>query len=277
MKRWLLLVAMLLMAACAPIQMGGGMTDGEMGDMAEGEMDHSDMAMDDDSMDGMTMPEIVEGALTIANVRANMTLPSSTGSVWLFIMNGTDTDDMLLGGEIPGCGVVEIHNMFMENDVMIMRQVEDGLPIPAGEIVELKQGGLHIMCINKEGPLEAGTDIEFVLQFENAGAVNVSGTVVPPSGMVMAHGSDGEGDGEMSHDHDGEGDGHDTDGGHDHDDETKDDDGHGSHDHDADGDGESHDGHDHGSEGDADGEDHEGHDTDSQGHGADMYSCMESV
>ena len=92
---------------------------------------------------------------------------------------------MLLDVEVPGCGVVEIHNMLMENDVMLMRQVEGGVPIPAGEMVELKQGGLHVMCIDKEAPLEAGAGIDIVLHFETAGTVNVAGVVVPPNGMVM--------------------------------------------------------------------------------------------
>ena len=39
-------------------------------------------------------------------------------------MNGTDTDDALIGAEVPGCGVIELHDMVMENDVMMMQQVE---------------------------------------------------------------------------------------------------------------------------------------------------------
>ena len=180
MKRWVLLVIILMMTACA---MPTEQTDDGMDEMAGHEM--SEMGESEEEMTGLPMPEMVAGELTVANARANMTLPSSTGSVWLFILNGTDTDDMLLDVEVPGCGVVEIHNMFMENDVMLMRQVEGGVPIPAGEMVEIKQGGLHVMCIDKEAPLEAGAGIDIVLHFETAGAVNVSGVVVPPSGMVM--------------------------------------------------------------------------------------------
>ena len=222
MRQFFLLVAVLLMTACAMPMQESGDSMGDMGD--------SEMVMDGENTDemtgemtGMPMPDMVEGELTVANVRANMTLPSSTGSVWLVIMNGTDADDLLLSAEVPGCGVVEIHNMLMENDVMLMRQLEGGVPIPAGEMVELKQGGLHVMCIDKDGPLEAGTDIEIALQFEHAGMVSVSGTVVPPGGMVMDHGSsDGEG-------HEGHGEGHDHGDG-----EAKDGDGEMSHDHNSD-------------------------------------------
>ncbi|MBL6982506.1 MAG: copper chaperone PCu(A)C [Anaerolineales bacterium] len=129
---------------------------------------------------------IPSGELTVENVRANLTLPSSTGSVWLVIENGTDSDDALIGAEIPGCGVVELHDMIMDGDVMKMQPVEGGkVIVPAGETVELKMGGLHIMCIDKEAPLEPGTSIAIALQFENAGTINVTGEVVEPGEMEM--------------------------------------------------------------------------------------------
>ncbi|MBE2220183.1 MAG: copper chaperone PCu(A)C [Anaerolineae bacterium] len=126
------------------------------------------------------------GEMVIENVQANMAMPSDTGSVWVKITNNTGQDDALIGAEMAGCGAIELHNMFMENDVMIMREVEGGqIPIPAGETVELKQGGLHIMCIGKEAPLELGSSIDVALNFTNAGTMTVSATVVEPGTMNM--------------------------------------------------------------------------------------------
>ncbi len=133
------------------------------------------------------------GELTVTDVRANMTMPSDTGSFWMMIHNGTDTDDALTGAEIDGCGVVELHNMTMENDVMVMREVEGGqIPIPAGEMVELKKGGLHVMCIGKEAPLEVGTTLDITLNFANAGSIDVVSNVVEPGGMNMDGGDHSE-------------------------------------------------------------------------------------
>lgn len=121
------------------------------------------------------------GALTVDNVRANMSVPSDTGSFWMEITNNSATDDALVGAEFEGCGVIELHEMVMEGDVMEMHQVEGGqIPIPAGETVELKPGGLHIMCIDKAAPLEAGSSVTLVLQFANAGAIEVVAEVVAP-------------------------------------------------------------------------------------------------
>jgi hypothetical protein len=125
------------------------------------------------------------GGMVIENVQANMTMPSDTGSVWVKITNNTGQDDALIGAEVPGCGVIELHDMVMENDVMVMRQVEGGeISIPEGETVELKQGGLHIMCIGKEAPLEVGADLDITLNFANAGAMPVTAKVVEPGGMM---------------------------------------------------------------------------------------------
>jgi copper(I)-binding protein len=124
------------------------------------------------------------GRITVTNLRANLTLPSDTGSLWMEIFNGTGEDDALLGAEVPGCAVIELHNMMMENDVMVMRQVEGGkIPLPAGETVELQQGGLHVMCIGKEAPLEAGSMIDIVLHFENADDIALTAEVVAPGEM----------------------------------------------------------------------------------------------
>ncbi|MDO8699052.1 MAG: copper chaperone PCu(A)C, partial [Rhodoferax sp.] len=45
----------------------------------------------------------------------------------------------------PVAGVVEVHEMNMEGDVMKMRAVQGGLELPAGKAVELKPGGYHVM------------------------------------------------------------------------------------------------------------------------------------
>lgn len=136
-------------------------------------------------------PSAEEG-ITVAHVQANMTLPSETGSFWMEITNNSGEDDALVGAEVDGCGTIELHDMVMDDDVMVMRQVEGGkIPVPAGETVMLKKGGLHVMCIGKEAPLEKGTSIDIALQFENAGTIDVTAKVVEPGEMPM--GMDGEG------------------------------------------------------------------------------------
>lgn len=126
------------------------------------------------------------GRLEVSGVRANLTLPSDTGAVYMTIANGTDQDERLLGATVPGCGAIELHEMTMDGDVMIMRQVEGGeLPIPAGETVELVPSGLHVMCIGKTGNYAVGDTIPVTLEFAAAGTIEVTAEVVAPGEMDM--------------------------------------------------------------------------------------------
>lgn len=55
---------------------------------------------------------------------------------------------------------------------MVMQEV-DSIAIPAGEPVQLKPGGYHIMLIDLVAPLETGRTFDIVLTFETAGRVTV--------------------------------------------------------------------------------------------------------
>jgi periplasmic copper chaperone A len=46
----------------------------------------------------------------------------------------------------------KFHEMKVENGVMQMREVADGLPIPAGGSVVLKPGSYHVMLIGLKKP-----------------------------------------------------------------------------------------------------------------------------
>ena len=84
-----------------------------------------------------------------------------------------------MAAKTEACGTVELHEMYMkENDVMGMRQVPGGtIPVPAGETVELKVGGLHVMCIDKQAAFEVGDKIPITLEFANAGEINVTADI----------------------------------------------------------------------------------------------------
>lgn len=71
----------------------------------------------------------------------------------------------LVGAASPVAGVVEIHEMAMEGNVMRMRAVE-GLDLAAGKPVELKPGGYHVMLMDLNRTLKAGDRIAVELRFE---------------------------------------------------------------------------------------------------------------
>ena len=93
------------------------------------------------------------------------------GAVYVTIKNQGNESDRLIGVSTTAAKTVEIHESFMDGDVMGMRPVEGGLEIPAGETVKLKPGGHHIMLIDLVEPLLIGHDITLTLQFEKSGEI----------------------------------------------------------------------------------------------------------
>lgn len=72
----------------------------------------------------------------------------------------------LVSGSSPVAGVVEVHEMSMEGNVMRMRALAAGLELPAGKTVELKPGGYHVMLMDLKQQLKAGDTVPLKLVVE---------------------------------------------------------------------------------------------------------------
>ena len=88
--------------------------------------------------------------ILIDNQRSRVSAPTvKVGGAFMDITNNGDTDDVLLSASTPRSGKTELHNTVIdENGVMKMREMENGIPIPAGETVVLKPGSLHVMFMD---------------------------------------------------------------------------------------------------------------------------------
>ena len=71
----------------------------------------------------------------------------------------------LVGAASPVAGVVELHEMAMDNNVMKMRAIP-ALDLPAGREVHLKPGGYHVMLLDLKRPLKAGEKVQVELRLE---------------------------------------------------------------------------------------------------------------
>jgi copper(I)-binding protein len=101
---------------------------------------------------------------------------AQNGAFYMNLVNNTAEDDALISATSDACDVVELHEMYMmENDVMGMRPVEGGqIPVPAGQTMELKPGGLHVMCIGKVADFNVGDQYTLNLEFAQAGSMPVT-------------------------------------------------------------------------------------------------------
>ena len=118
-------------------------------------------------------PAMAQVTVTEPWVRGTVEAQKATGA---FMKLTASQNTRLIEARSPVAGVVEIHEMAVENNVMKMRQIP-GLELPAGKAVELKPGGYHIMLLDLVAPLETGSTIELTLTFENAGELVVEAEV----------------------------------------------------------------------------------------------------
>ncbi|MEO9874370.1 MAG: DUF1775 domain-containing protein [Anderseniella sp.] len=122
----------------------------------------------------MKQPSYTVGDLVITNVRAGATVPKApVAGGYMMITNNGSTSDFLVGGQAAFSGDVQIHEMKMQGDVMKMRELADGLEIPAGGEVMLQPGGYHVMFMKLTEPLKEGESRRATLKFKNAGSVEV--------------------------------------------------------------------------------------------------------
>ena len=92
-------------------------------------------------------------------------------------MSLTSTDGArLIGASSPLAGVVEIHEMVMDGNVMKMRPLS-ALDLPAGRRVDLKPGGYHMMLMDLKRALKAGERVPIELRIEGRDKRLVSQTI----------------------------------------------------------------------------------------------------
>ena len=77
----------------------------------------------------------------------------------------------LVGVASPVAGVAEVHEMKMDGDVMRMRALPQGLPLPAGQPVALTPGGYHVMLMDLKATLPKDSTIPLTLTFKDAKGV----------------------------------------------------------------------------------------------------------
>ena len=77
----------------------------------------------------------------------------------------------LVGVSSPVAGVSQVHEMTMDAGVMKMGELKGGLDLPAGQTVELKAGGYHLMLMDLKSTLVTGTNVPLTLVFKDAKGV----------------------------------------------------------------------------------------------------------
>ncbi len=144
----------------------------------------------------ITAPVAAMDSLTTSDVQIRATAPGMTATGgYLTIHNHTGQADRLLGVAADFAAKAEIHTMLHENGVMKMRALPDGIEIPAGGMVRLAPGGVHLMLMGLTKTMEPGASLEVELTF-------ASGMILRLPAHVKRPGEISVGDADMSGGHD---------------------------------------------------------------------------
>ena len=93
-------------------------------------------------------------------IRGTVAQQKATG---MFAQITSTAGGTLVSAATPVAGLVEIHEMAMDGNVMKMRALPKGLELPAGKAVDLKPGGYHVMLMDLKQQLKEGDTVPVTL------------------------------------------------------------------------------------------------------------------
>ena len=132
-------------------------------------------------------------SLAFSNAWVRATPPNAkVAGGFVVIQNAGKSADRLVSASSDAAERVEIHEMKMAGEVMQMRQLTEGMAVPAGQSVALEPGASHLMLIAPKQAIAEGQKIAITLVFAKAGKRIVEFTVARQAPQTDAG---------MSHDH----------------------------------------------------------------------------
>ena len=138
------------------------------------------------------------GEVAIGHPWTRATLPNAkVAGAYMSFTNAGKEPVRLVGGSSPVSQGIEIHEMSMQDGVMKMQALENGLEIPAGETVTLEPGGYHIMMTGLKSAIAEGDKVPLTLTFSDGEHLDVE----LAAEAVGAKSSGMAGDGETMIDH----------------------------------------------------------------------------
>jgi copper(I)-binding protein len=99
------------------------------------------------------------------------------------LTNAGSDDVTVVSATTEASSMLELHETVEnESGEMIMREIEGGFVIPAGDTLALEPGGSHIMLMDLTDPLEAGEEVTFTLTFADDSTYEFTAPVKDYSG-----------------------------------------------------------------------------------------------
>ena len=138
----------------------------------------------------MTVSLSAQAQVTVKDawVRTSVQGQKATGA---FMQLSAPQDMRLIEARSPVAGVVELHEMAMDNNVMKMAAVP-AIDLPAGKPVALQPGGYHVMLMDLKAPLAKDSSVSLTLKFKDSkGVVSQQELKLPVKEMTHGLGKNG--------------------------------------------------------------------------------------
>ena len=101
---------------------------------------------------------------------------AKTHAAFVKIQNHGDTPKRLISASSESYKMVHVHQSEEKDGVATMSMVEQ-IQIPAGGMLKMKPGGLHIMLMRPKNPVHLGDEIPVTLNFEDGTSVDFKALV----------------------------------------------------------------------------------------------------
>ncbi len=141
----------------------------------------------------MTAQVWAQGVI-VSGAWARATVPGQMASGAYMDLKSSE-NAVLLGASSTVAGVVELHEMIMDNGVMKMRSLTK-LELPAGKTVTLNGGSYHIMLMDLKKPLKKGEIVPLMLKIagkdQRLNSIEVKAEVRDLTSIPGMSGRDGE-------------------------------------------------------------------------------------
>ena len=138
------------------------------------------VAQSDDDVMNATEPETsMDDGLTVEGVWSRPSAAvDGVAAAYMTLRNSSDVDEVFITAASPAAGAVELHETTEDAEGMMSMSPVASITVPAGGDVVLEPGGYHLMLVDLPEPLAEGDSVDLTLVFQNAGAVQVTSTVM---------------------------------------------------------------------------------------------------
>jgi periplasmic copper chaperone A len=126
-------------------------------------------------------PAFAAGSVSIENPWLRFIIKARPAAGYFTLKNGGDKPVDLVSASSPACGMLMLHQSKEVNGVETMRPVKS-VAVPAHGSLSFAPGGYHLMCMQPQPSMQAGSSAMVTLKFGDGQSLTQSFPVKGPGG-----------------------------------------------------------------------------------------------